>query len=208
MSDEAELIRDVIRVLEEMQIPYMIGGSVALAVWAVPRMTHDLDLVLDLPFDRIREFCAHFPPERYSLDPEALRTAFQQRDRPSLGMYSFTDLDTGLKVDLFPLRAGDPAQQAALGRRRTVEILEGQMAAVYAPDDLLVQKLRWYASSESERQFRDCLNLVLTDLQRPAAQISWEYVDGWAEQLGPAIRQAWATVKAAVRQVGPPGTQP
>ena len=208
MNDEADVMRAVIRVLEGMQVHYMIGGSVALAVWAVPRMTHDLDLVVDLPPTRISEFCAHFPPERYSLDPDALRAAFQQRDRPSLGMYSFTDRDTGLKVDLFPLRANDPAQQAALGRRRTVEILEEQPAAVYAPDDLLVQKLRWYANSESERQFRDCLNLVLTDLQRPAAEIAWEYVDSWAEQLGPAVRQAWTTVQAAARQAAPPGMLP
>jgi hypothetical protein len=204
MSDEADLIRTVVQVLDTLAVPYMIGGSVALAVWAVPRMTHDLDLVLDLPEAQIPAFCAHFPAERYTLDPQALRAAFRERHRPSQGMYSFTDMDSGLKVDLFPLRAGDVAQQTALARRQRVEVLEGVPATVYAPDDLLVQKLRWYAMSESERQFRDCLNLVLTDLQRLALLIAWEYVDTWAAQLGAPVQQAWATVKAAVQQVTPP----
>ncbi len=203
MSDEADLIRYVVGVLEGLQVPYVIGGSVALSVWAVPRMTHDLDLVIDLPAEQIGAFCAQFPTDRYALDPAALRAAFRQRERASLGMYSFTDMETGLKVDLFPLRPGDPAQQAAMGRRRMVEIVEGQPAAVYAPDDLLVQKLRWYAASESERQFRDCLNLLITDLGRPTPQIAWEYITGWADQLGPPVQRGWAALQAAVQQAAP-----
>jgi hypothetical protein len=96
------------------------------------------------------------------------------------------------------------AQQAALARGWRVEVLEGVPAAVYAPDDLLVQKLRRYVLGQSERQFRDCLNLVLTDLQRPERLIAWEYVDTWSAQLGAPVQQAWATVKAAVQQVTPP----
>jgi hypothetical protein len=198
MNEETDLLMQVIGVLESMNVPYMIGGSVALSVWALPRATHDLDLVVDLPEDRITEFCAQFPSDRYFIDPETMNAAFQQRDQPGLGMYSFIDMDSGFKVDLFPLLPNDPAQQAALSRRVTVDIVEGQRAAVYAPDDLLVQKLRWYAASQSERQFRDCLNLVLTDLKRPMPLIAWDYIENWVAQLGPAVQQAWSAVKAAV----------
>jgi hypothetical protein len=44
-------------------------------------------------------------------------------------VYSFTDVESGLKVDLFPLRPGDVARQAARARR-WVEVLEGVPAAV------------------------------------------------------------------------------
>ena len=30
--------------------------------------------------------------------------------------------------------------------------------------------------------------------------IDWDYVDGWADQLGPAVQRAWARVKEAVNQ--------
>jgi hypothetical protein len=209
VNDEADVLRTVVQVLERLAVPYMIGGSMALAVWAVPRMTHDVDLVVDLPEAQIPTFCAQFSPERYTIDPQAMGAAFRARSRPSQGMDSFTDLESGLKVDLFPLRPADVAQQAALGRRQWVEILEGLRAAVYAPDDLLVQKLRWYALGQSERQFRDCLNLVLTDGQRPQQLIAWEYVDTWAAQLGAPVQRAWALIKAAVQQAIPgPGASP
>ena len=47
MSDEADLLAQVVGALAAMGVPYMLGGSVALAVWAQPRLTHDLDLVVD-----------------------------------------------------------------------------------------------------------------------------------------------------------------
>lgn len=175
----------------------MIGGGVALAVWAVPRMTHDLDIVVDLPENRISEFSSHFTPNRYYIDPEMMLDAFQHREQPSLGMYSFTDLHTGGKVDLFPLRPTDPAQQAALTRRVVIEILEGFAAAVYTPEDLLIQKLRWYAATGSERQFRDCINLILTDLKRPSPMISVDYVSRWVENLGADVQQAWSDLRSA-----------
>jgi hypothetical protein len=129
MADEADLLKEIVNVLESMGVPYMVGGSVALTAWAIPRLTHDIDLVVDLPEDRIVEFCSHFSPDRYYIDADVMRSAFEQRNQPGMGMYSFTDMDTGLKVDLFPLRPNDPAQQAALSRRVVVEILEGSRAS-------------------------------------------------------------------------------
>jgi hypothetical protein len=77
--------------------------------------------------------------------------------------------------------------------------VEGQKAAVYAPDDLLVQKLRWYSAGQSEVQFRDCVNLVLVDSMRPTPLIDWDYVEDWATRLGPGVQRAWTTVKETVR---------
>lgn len=162
---------------------------------------HDLDIVVDVPEDRIEEFCSHFPPGRYHIDPEAMRDAFQRRDQPGLGMYSFLDVDTGFKVDLFPARTQDETQQEALRRSVPAELMPGLSARVYAPDDLLIQKLRWYAAGRSERQLRDCLNLVLTDLKRAAPVISVNYVDRWAAELGPDVPRAWLDLKAALHEI-------
>ncbi len=200
MDEQADLLRQVIGALEGMGVPYMIGGSVALAVWAVPRTTHDLDIVVDVPEDRIEEFCAHFQAARYHIDPEGMRNAFRSRDQASLGMYSFLDMDTGFKVDLFPVRIYDEAQQEALKRSVTTEVVQGLPARVYAPDDLLVQKLRWYAATHSERQFRDCLNLVLTDMRRSVSLISLNYVENWTTMLGPEVQQAWLDLNTALSQ--------
>jgi hypothetical protein len=174
---------------------------VALAVWAAPRTTHDLDIVVDMPEELVADFCSRFPEERFSIDSLAMRDAFARRDELGLGLYSFTDMETGFKVDLFPLRQNDPAQQAALQRRVVAKIMGGLQAVVYAPDDLLIQKLRWYADSDSERQFRDCANLLVVDLQRPTPLIDWNYIEEWARQLGPNVQQAWVRVRDAAKQM-------
>ncbi len=71
MNDQTGLLIQVVSVLESISVPYMIGGSVALAVWAGPRPTHDIALVIDMPYERIPQFCAQFQPDRYQLRSNA-----------------------------------------------------------------------------------------------------------------------------------------
>ena len=198
MDENPEVLSDVVGVLNAMHIPYMVGGSVALGVWASPRTTHDLDIVVDLPLARIAEFCSHFPTDRYYIDPAAMTAAFRQPNSPSLGMYSFTDMVSGFKIDLFPLRLTDAAQVASFSNRVTEEVLENQFASVCSAADLLIQKLCWYTMGASERQFRDCLLLLLADGQRLQPQIDRQYVAEWVNRLGPTVQQAWERLKAAL----------
>ena len=206
MDEEAALLQQVVEALERINVPYMIGGSVALGVWATPRMTHDLDLVVDLPLAGIPDFCAQFPVERYYLDPAAMTAAFRRRDSRSQGRYSFVDMNTGLKVDLFPLRTSDPAQVAAMGRRVRTAVLSNRPAYVYAPDDLLIQKLRWYSMSASQRQFMDCLALLVADQTRPTPLIDRIYVQGWVDLLGPAVQNAWVRLLATADEATSPAS--
>ncbi|MEP6774406.1 MAG: hypothetical protein ABJA50_02325, partial [Chloroflexota bacterium] len=129
-DDNKELVAQVVSVLEDMHVPYMIGGSVALSVWAASRMTHDIDIVVDLPERLIADFCSRFSTERYSVDADMMRASFSLKSHAGMGMYSFIDSEGGLKVDLFPLRDNDPAQQFALNRRIMEEVAEGVRACL------------------------------------------------------------------------------
>src|SRR4051795_5124765 len=124
-----------------MHVPYALAGSVALITWATPRTTHDIDIIVSLPVQRVAEFCAHFPPERFYVDPDAMRATWLQ---PGRSMYNIIDMDTGLKVDLTPVRRNDPLHLQSIRRRVEVEILPGLRAAIVSPEDLLLQKLEWY----------------------------------------------------------------
>lgn len=208
MDLDFEPLADVVRALEQMQLPYAISGSVALGLWAVPRTTHDVDIVVALPAARIAEFCAHFPPDRYYIDPAAMADAFRHAQQPSRGMYSFLHMPSGLKLDLFPLRPSDPVQVSTLQHRVLEDLTPGLRAAVCAPEDLLIQKLEWYSLGHSQRQFQDCLNLVLSDQERAVPQIDWTQVDTRTHQLGPAIAHAWQVLKAAVAATQEPPAAP
>lgn len=203
MHTEADVLAYVVAALEYLDIPYVIGGGWALGVWTQPRLTHDVDFVVDLPVEQVPAFCAELSPEDFYLDCAAMQEQFRHPASPSAGMYSFYHHDSGLKIDFFPLRRDDPPEVAAFARRREVEILPGQQASVLSAQDLLVAKLRWWerGGRQSETQKADCLNLVLTDLARTAHQIDWREVDELTQARGPRVYDAWQAVQAAARSV-------
>jgi hypothetical protein len=48
MDEQFEFLRSIVQRLEGAGIPYMLTGSLALAIWARPRMTRDVDVVIDV----------------------------------------------------------------------------------------------------------------------------------------------------------------
>ena len=58
MTEELQLLRDIVSRLDASEIAYMLTGSVALNCYAQPRMTRDIDLVVAFHFqdaERIHE---------------------------------------------------------------------------------------------------------------------------------------------------------
>lgn len=43
--DLSELLEKVVRVFEELEIPYLVTGSVASMAYGEPRLTNDIDIV-------------------------------------------------------------------------------------------------------------------------------------------------------------------
>jgi hypothetical protein len=55
---EAELFLVCIRPLNELEISYMVTGSVAAMLYGEPRLTHDVDLVLQIQYLADRRLAA------------------------------------------------------------------------------------------------------------------------------------------------------
>lgn len=47
MSDQLEFLELIVSRLDGAGIPYMLTGSVAMSIYAGPRMTRDIDLVVE-----------------------------------------------------------------------------------------------------------------------------------------------------------------
>jgi hypothetical protein len=58
MSTLAEAFARLLAVLDRMEIPYEVGGSVASSAHGIPRTTLDVDIVVDLKPDQIDSFAA------------------------------------------------------------------------------------------------------------------------------------------------------
>jgi hypothetical protein len=63
VSDELEARQSVTAKLEEAGIPYMITGSMAANFYAIPRMTRNIDLAIELSERDVDRVARLFQPE-------------------------------------------------------------------------------------------------------------------------------------------------
>jgi hypothetical protein len=57
-------------ILKNKDIQYFSSGSVAAIVYGEPRLTNDIDLIISLHTDDIKEFVKAFPPGSFYCPPE------------------------------------------------------------------------------------------------------------------------------------------
>lgn len=78
MTEELEVLKVVARCLDEARIAYMLTGSVALNYYALPRMTRDIDIVVELGPDDADRVVRLFEADFY-VDADAVRRAIATR---------------------------------------------------------------------------------------------------------------------------------
>lgn len=145
----------VTRVLEALGITHTIGGSIAASFAGEPRSTVDIDVVAALVDHDVSALVAALAPDFY-VDEDAVRRAV--RGQSSV---NFIDNATMLKVDLF-VAGGTPIDAEQLRRRLMVSLGGGVELPIHPPEDILLQKLRWFRLNNevSDRQWRDVLGIV------------------------------------------------
>ena len=169
MNSELEVLRDVVARLEGAGIAYMLTGSVAMSMYAEPRMTRDIDMVVELAADDAQRVVALFSSEYYVSD-EAVRTAIAAR-----GLFNLFNLAHLVKVDLI-VRNDDEFQRHEFARRQRHE-LGASSAWVISKEDLILSKLVWAAPTGSAMQLRDVRKLL-------ASGADEGYLRQWSVRLG------------------------
>jgi len=157
--------------LDRANIPYMLSGSVALSMYAQPRMTRDVDFVLDIEEAQVDTFLKLFEKDCY-VDRESVLEAVRAR-----GMFNIIHEAWVVKAD-FVVRKDQPFRKAEFERRRTVTV-QGNVLSVVTPEDLLLSKLHWARTSRSELHLGDARNLILSE-----RNLDWPYIRQWAKKLG------------------------
>lgn len=138
-SDEWDILREVVVFLDGAGVPYMLTGSFAASAYARPRMTRDIDIVVELRTSDVDRFAALFGGGYYC-DPEMIRDAVRTR-----GMFNVIHSDKIVKID-FIVRKDDPFHREAFERRRRLSPA-GFAVWVIAPEDLVLNKLSWATSA-------------------------------------------------------------
>ena len=169
---EQELLVDCLRRLNRAEITYYLTGSMASNYWGIPRTTHDLDFVIQLPPSTIGKIVSAFSPDYY-IDEAAVRAAY----RPP---HQFNAIDTrsALKVD-FWLPQPAPFDREMLQRRVQVTLF-GEPAWITTPEDSILHKLLWNRITPSDRQIGDAAGIIAVQSER----LDNSYLKRWAELLG------------------------
>src|SRR5437667_2215786 len=168
-------ITPLVEALEELGVPYHIGGSVASSLYGLPRLTIDVDIVADLRQGHIRPLIDQLQTDYY-IDEDMIRDAIKRR-----GSFNVIHLDTMLKVDVFipKTRLFD---QEELRRVQQEVLSEGTRPFnIASPEGTILNKLEWYrmGGEVSDRQWNDILGV----LKVQGTHLNMAYLQRWAANL-------------------------
>ncbi len=185
----------VIEALEAAQVPYLLGGALAAAIWGEPRSTLDVDLVIALEVESVSAFSAELERRAIVIPPDImLDQLLEQRGDVAIVGYH---MRAGFKVELFPLRPGDELRAAALARRQRVELAPPLgWIYVHSPEDLILYKLQYFDLSAQTKHARDILGMLLAH----GPKLDYAYLHGWIGRLG--LQPAWRHLLDQARQHG------
>lgn len=146
--------------LDAIGIRHTIGGSIAASFAGEPRSTIDIDFVVALSREQVAPLIAALPD--FYVAEESLYRAVETN-----GTANAIHQDSQLKVDFF-VAGGTPLDDQQLARRQRVEIRPDQVIYIHPPEDVLLQKLRWYRIGDavSDRQWRDIKGIIRTQRER------------------------------------------
>lgn len=185
-EDALKVILEVFRVLEDLQVPYAVRGSLASSMHGIPRSTQDGDLVADLRAEHVQPFVTAVAQIFY-VSPERVLQAVQRRSS-----FNIVHLKTAIKVDIFVL-SREPLSLQEMARRQVLPFPgePGTTLHVASAEDTVLQKLLWYRKGNmvSERQWNDILGVL--KVQR--TDLDFNYLQEWAVQVevGDLLKKAF-----------------
>lgn len=182
MSIEHDVFTQVIDILKKLDIPYMIGGSVAAIAYGEARLTLDLDLVINIDERQAKEFSRAFGPEYY-VDPDSILEAIKTR-----GHFNIIQSEKGIKVDFYVLQ-GDEFSQEEFSRKRKESFDEEREASFASPEDVILKKLEWHKMGASQKHLEDVMGM----LRISGNKLDYKYIDKWAIKIG--VQDVWQKVK-------------
>jgi hypothetical protein len=164
-----ELLKTVTAWLDKKKIPYMVSGSLAFNIYCMPRMSMDIDFVIELNEANVIDFLELFKSGFY-IDEETVREELKRK-----GMFNVIDHGSGLKMD-FIIRKDSEYRRLEFSRKIKKYIDDIPVWTV-SPEDLIISKLEWIQQLQSDKQSSDISMLLNTH------GIDREYITNWCNKL-------------------------
>jgi len=167
--------------LNKLDIRYMVTGAVASIIYGEPRLTHDMDLVIELNAAELEDFISAFPSREFYCPPsEVVLVEINRRQR---GHFNLIHHQTGFKADIYTC-GQDELHKWALANRKSVEFEE----AVYwvAPIEyVILRKLEYYREGKSQKHMQDIAGM----LELSTDQIDFNFLEKKIQEM--SLEKEW-----------------
>jgi hypothetical protein len=152
----------------------MVVGSLASAAYGEPRMTRDVDVVVDLTKGQVPQLCGAFASNEFYVSEQAALDAVERR-----GQFNIVHSRSANKIDLLIVPAGEWGR-SEISRRRRMRILPDLEGYCAMPEDVILGKMSYYAEGGSEKHLRDIAGIMKVS----GDEVDRGYVSLWAGRLG------------------------
>lgn len=166
-----EIFGYIIDVLNRLRIPYMIVGAIASIIYGKPRLTYDMDIVIDINEQNVADFLSFFN-ENWYVDKDMIIDAIKNRHH-----FNIIHIKTGNKIDFFLLR--NDAHDIEEFKRKRKEKFDTKRIAYFASvEDVIIKKLDYYSRSSSEKHLEDIKGILKTY----QGKINFKYIEKWTRK--------------------------
>jgi hypothetical protein len=167
----------------KLGIRYMVTGAVASIVYGEPRLTNDIDVVMDLTPAEVEPFFYSFPLERFYCPPSEV--ILVEIARSQRGHFNLIHHETGFKADIYTV-GRDKLNHWGLNNRKLIN-LEGDELWLAPAEYVILRKLEYYREGQSEKHLRDIAGILSISLD----QINFDELNEKIKQL--MLEEEWSS---------------
>jgi hypothetical protein len=174
-----------INILSKNKIPYFVTGSVAAIVYGDPRLTHDIDLVINLNNETVDIFLKAFTSEQFYCPPEEVIR--NELNRNARGHFNLIHLESGFKADIY-LTGNEELQIWAMHNCKQIDFAGGKIN-IAPPEYVIIKKLEFYKEGNAQKHLSDIKSM----LANSSELINYNFLNKMIKENG--LIEEWETAQ-------------